>query len=171
MATVKAHSKGRRSFVKGLVLSIGGALLMLRGPSPVKARPLNGTQMPRLNLPPFVVPAIGRPVPLESVGPSATGPPPFYTREFREWHKNLARAVRQRRGTIGHYETLLDLSEVNRYDRPDDPHHPVVQWTIVTAVTGLNGETVVQTHFTSGTWYFSEPRIWTTTMDPYAEEV
>lgn len=125
--------------------------------------------MPRLNLRPFVVPANGRPVDPSRIGPSATGPPPFYVREIREWHKLIARTARQRRGTIGTYEVRLDLSEVNQYDRSEDPL-PLTEWTIVTVATASNGETIVQSYFTSGQWYFPERRFSTITMDPYEEE-
>ena len=160
----------RRGFIKGIAAGLVGAFFAVRGTGTAEALPRSSSPMPKLNLPPFVVPAYIRPLSPSRIGPTATGPPPFYVREIREWHKLVARYVRQRRGTIGTYEVRLDLSEVNRYDSTDDPYLPVIQWTIVTVATASNGDTVVQSYFTSGQWYFPERRFSTITMDPYEEE-
>lgn len=158
-------SRERRGFIKGLVAGLVGAFLAVRGAQPVSASRTSAAPMPRLNLAPFVVPAVERPVDPDRIGPTATGPPPFYTEEIRQWHRLVARVVRQPRGTIGWYEVRLDLSEVNRYDRPGDPSLPVIQWTIVSVATASNGETVVQSYFTNYYWYFHERRFTTITME------
>jgi len=158
----------RRGFIKGIAAGLVGAFFAVRGTGTAEALPQSSSPMPRLNLPPFVVPSGSRPLSTSRIGPTATGPPPFYIREIREWHKLVARSVRQRRGTIGTYEVRLDLSEVNQYDSP--PYLPAIQWTIVTVATASNGETVVQSYFTAGQWYFPERRFSTITMDPYEEE-
>jgi hypothetical protein len=155
----------RRGFIKGIAAGLVGAFFAVRGTGTAEALPHSSSPMPRLNLPPFVVPSVNRPLSPSGIGPTATGPPPFYTREIREWHKLVARSVRQRRGTIGTYEVRLDLSERNQYDHADDPYVPVIQWTIVTVATASNGETVVQSYFTGGQWYFPEQRFSTITME------
>lgn len=158
-------SKGRRGFIKGLLAGLVGAFLAIRGAQPVSASRSSTVPMPRLNLAPFVVPAGGRPVDPDRIGPSATGPPPFYVEEIRQWHRLVARAARQPRGTIGWYEVRIDLSEVNQYDRSGDPFLPTIQWTIVSVATASNGETVVQSYFTNYYWFYHERRFTTITME------
>ena len=153
-------SKERRGFIKGLVAGLVGAFLAVRGAQPVSASRSSAVPMPRLNLPPFVVPANGRPVDSDRIGPSAVGPPPYYAEEIGRWHRLVARTARQPRGTIGWYEVRLDLSEVNRYDAPETPYSPVVQWSIVGVATASNGEIWVQSRF-SGGWASFEGRFGT----------
>jgi hypothetical protein len=151
-------SKERRGFIKGLVAGLVGAFLAVRGAQPVSASRSSAVPMPRLNLPPFVVPANGRPVDPARIGPSAVGPPPYYTEEIGRWHRLVARTARQPRGTIGQYEVRLDLSEVNRYDQPDNPYSPVIQWSIVSIATASNGEVWVQSRFSGAGWTSFEER-------------
>ena len=158
-------TNNRRGFIKGIAAGLVGAFFAVRGTGTAEALPQSSSPMQRLNLPPFVVPSVNRPLTPSDIGPTATGPPPYYTREIREWHQLVARSVRQRRGTIGVYEVRLDLSERNQYDQADDPYVPVIQWTIVTVATAFSGETVVQSYFTGDQWYFPEQRFSTITME------
>ena len=154
-------SRERRGFIKGLVAGLVGAFLAVRGAQPVSASRTSAAPMPRLNLAPFVVPANGRPVDPDRIGPAAVGPPPYYLEETGRWHRLVARTARQPRGTIGWYEVRLDLSEVNRYDAPETPYSPVMQWSIVGVATASNGEIWVQSRFSGAGWISFEERFGT----------